>query len=87
MISSASDWKDDSVSTVLLRRRVVAGELPSGWLQSQAIPSDVMVTVTIEVEGWPSRRLLSFIGAGAGLFTSAEDVDRHLEDERRAWAG
>lgn len=33
----------------------------------------------------PAVNYASFIGAGKGLFDSAEDVDRFIREERDAW--
>lgn len=66
-------------------RLVKASELPTAWREEAQLAPDqeVLITVrpaTARAAGSPKR----FIGAGKGLFASAQEVDEYLQRHRDA---
>jgi hypothetical protein len=72
----------------LLRKIVPARELPAAWREEGRYAPEEPVAVTVEpaagATAQPSSPL-RFIGAGRGLFGSAQEIDEHLGRQRDAW--
>jgi len=67
-------------------KTVKASELPTEWREEAQLAPDEEVMVTVRpaaarATGSPKR----FIGAGKGLFGSAQEVDAYLQRHRDAW--
>lgn len=56
-------------------------------LQSSDLPEGAIVEVIVllEPKAEQPRTLTSFIGAGNGSFTTPEEVDEFIRQEREAW--
>jgi hypothetical protein len=70
-----------------LRKIVSARELPASWREEGRFAPEERVTVTVEAApaseatGSPLR----FLGAGKGLFASAQEIDDYLRQQRDSW--
>jgi hypothetical protein len=70
----------------VIHKQVRAGDIPESWDVHVADHPDTVVTVIILPERRADTRpLLSFLGAGRGVYGSAEEADRHLDASRDAW--
>ncbi len=68
------------------RKTVQARELPAAWREEGRFSPDKQVSIVIT----PAARsgagsLRRFIGAGKGLFRSAEEIDAYVSRQRDAW--
>jgi hypothetical protein len=70
-----------------LRKRVTIQPGGKIELQSPELPDGVEadVVVLVPAAALRKRSLVEFIGAGKGLFKSAEEVDAYIREERDSW--
>jgi len=70
-----------------LRKRVTIQPGGRIELQSPELPDGAEADVVVVVSPTPTRKrsLVEFIGAGKGLFKSAEEVDAYIREERDSW--
>lgn len=71
----------------MIRKKLRARDIPPSWNVQLPDDPDALVTVVITPSGGAAgeRPLMSFIGAGRGVFKSPREADRHIRQQRDAW--
>ena len=70
----------------IVRKNVRVRDIPAAWNVRALGTPDTPVTVTIVPSGTrPRQPLASYIGAGKGVYGSANEADAHIRSERDAW--
>jgi hypothetical protein len=68
------------------KRTLEARELPTTWREEGRFVPDEQVTVVVTPAARAgSGSLKRFVGAGKGLFRSAEEIDTYISRQRDAW--